>query len=108
MANELDVDPDQIRTAASGVTSASGTLQAHAAGFEQQIAGQSDAFGDDDLGSLIQGCHQAICGLAFGSYHDNTEALQTDANNLHAMAANYDDGEQANTAEVNNVRKVLG
>jgi hypothetical protein len=108
MADETIVSPDQLRTSATGVASAADVVRSQSDSHQQNMEGQSDAFGGDDLGSLIQGCYQAIHELAFGSYQDNTDALHGHAQKLHAMAANHDDAEQSNTANVNNVRGVLG
>jgi hypothetical protein len=108
MADEHVVYPDQLRTSATGVACVADTVRSQSDSHQQDMEGQSDAFGDDDLGSLIQGCYQAIHEVAFGSYQDNTDALHGHAQKLHAMAANSDAGEQANTAEANNVREVLG
>jgi hypothetical protein len=106
--NELDVNPERMRNAAGGMKSASDTLQTHFDNFQQDLTGQSDAFGDDDLGSLIGGCYQAIHELAFGSYNDNNGAMKDHVQNVHDLADGYDQSEQASTGEVNNVRSVLG
>jgi hypothetical protein len=107
-ADELNVDPELIRGSAGGMRTASDTLQTHFDNFQQDIAGQSDAFGDDDLGSLIGGCYQAIHELAFGSYNDNNGAMKDHVQGVHDLADGYDQSEQASTADVNNVRSVLG
>jgi uncharacterized protein YukE len=107
-ADQLDVDPELMRSSAGGMTSASDTLQTHFDGFQQDLAGQSDAFGDDDLGSLIGACYQAIHELAFGSYNDNNSAMRDHAQSVHDLADGYQQSEQASTGEVNDVRSVLG
>jgi hypothetical protein len=108
MAEELEVDPAKMREAAGGIHTATNSLQSQFAGFQQELAAQSDAFGDDDLGSLIGAVYQAIHELAFGSYDDNAGAMKDHVQNVHNLAAAYDTSEQANTGEVNNVRNVLG
>jgi hypothetical protein len=108
MADEHIADPDQIRTSATGWASAADAVRSQSDCHQQDMEGQSDAFGDDDLGSLIGGCYGAIHQIAFGCIQDNTDALHGHAQKLHTMAANCDAGEQANTAEVNNVRGTLG
>lgn len=72
------------------------------------MAGQSDAFGDDDLGSIIGGLYQAIHEVAFGSYNDNTGEMKSRVQSVHDLTDAYSEGEQASTSEVNNVRNVLG
>lgn len=108
MADELDVDPERMRSSAGGMKTASDTLQTHFDGFQQEIAGMSDAFGDDDLGSLIGGCYQAIHEVAFGSYNDNNGAMKDHIQGVHDLADGYQQSEQVSTDDVNNVRSVLG
>lgn len=108
MSDELDVDPERMRSSAGGIKSALDTLQGHFDGFQQDMASQSDAFGDDDLGSLIGGCYQVIHDLAFGSFNDNNGAMKDHVQGVHDLADGYDQSEQASTGEVNNVRQVLG
>lgn len=108
MADELDVDPERMRGSAGGVKTASDTLQTHFDSFQQELAGLSDAFGDDDLGSLISGCYQAIHELAFGSYNDNNGAMKDHVQGIHDLADGYDQSEQVSTDQVNDVRSVLG
>jgi hypothetical protein len=108
MADELDVDPERMRSSAGGMKTASDTLQTHFDGFQQEIAGMSDAFGDDDLGSLIGGCYQAIHEVAFGSYNDNNGAMKDHIQGVHDLADGYQQSDQVSTDDVNNVRSVLG
>jgi hypothetical protein len=106
--DELDVDPERMRSSAGGMKTASDTLQTHFDSFQQELSGLSDAFGDDDLGSLISGCYQAIHELAFGSYNDNNGAMKDHVQGVHDLADGYHQSEQASTGEVNDVRSVLG
>jgi hypothetical protein len=108
MADELKVDPVTMRRAAGGINTATNTLQSQSAAFQQELAAQSDAFGDDDLGSLIAAVYQAIHDLAFGSYDDNTGAMKGHVQGVHDLATAYETSEQASTGEVNDVRKYLG
>ena len=107
-ADELDVDPELMRGSAGGINTAPDTLQTHFDSFQQDMESQSDAFGDDDLGSLIGGVYQAIHELAFGSYNDNNGAMKDHVQSVHDLADGYDQSEQASTDDVNNVRSVLG
>ncbi|GAA4609550.1 hypothetical protein GCM10023195_38640 [Actinoallomurus liliacearum] len=108
VGDELEVDPAKMREAAGGINTATNTLQSQSAGFQQELGAQSDAFGTDDLGSLIAGFYQAIHELAFGSYDDNTGAMRGHVQGVHDLATAYETGEQANTGEMNDVRKILG
>jgi hypothetical protein len=108
MSDGLEVDPAKMREAAGGIHTATNDLQGQFAGFQQELAAQSDAFGDDDLGSLIAAVYQAIHELAFGSYDDNAGAMKDHVQSVHALAGAYETSEQASTGEVNNVRSVLG
>ncbi|GAA4636121.1 hypothetical protein GCM10023196_084660 [Actinoallomurus vinaceus] len=105
--SEMEVYPADIRTSAGGVTSSADAVQGHVNSHQANMADMADVCGDDDLGSLILGCYQAIHEVAFGSYNDNNSELHNHAKTLNAMADNYDAGEQANTYEVNNVNKYL-
>lgn len=105
--SELDVSTPGMRRGADGVASASDAVQTHVDAHQRDMADMSDIAGDDDLGSLIYACYQAIHDVAFGSYNDNNRALGDHAQRIGAMADTYDAGEQANTYEVNDVSKYL-
>lgn len=105
--SETDIDPDRLRQAAGGVTSATEELQGHFSRHAQAMADMQSICGDDDLGSLIFACYQAIHEVAFGSFNDNNVELGSRAQTIQTMADNYTTTEDANVVDVNQVARYL-
>ncbi|MCG5220186.1 hypothetical protein [Streptosporangium sp. KLBMP 9127] len=100
--------PTHTDRAATGVGASAKELQEYLAAFDQELAGDGDAFGADDLGALIATIYGAIHQMAFESYGDNTGELGTYAGDLQAMGVNQKRSEEAAGVEVDNVREKLG
>lgn len=108
MAEELSVDPQHIRRSGAGVRSSAQQLRSELQAFQNHLAGYGEPWGNDDLGSLIGGCYQAISELAFDCYNDNIAELEGHADGVNAMASTYFQAEDVSAIEVNRVHDVLG
>lgn len=122
MGEQLDVTPAGIRRVAGDLEKAIDKLDSDLAALANEMDGQSDPFGGDDIGSLIGMCYQAIHSMAMDSYSSNIEELDAHVEALHGLADGYETAEyagqdaatevgkhvQAAGLEVNRVRQVLG
>jgi hypothetical protein len=108
MADDLTVDPKQMRTSASGIHSSASDLKSKVAALQQKLAGHGEPWGNDDVGSIIGMLYQGASELVFDCYDDNIGGLEDHAEGVHAMAAEYFGAEDASDVEVNKVRDVLG
>ncbi|MEW9555628.1 hypothetical protein [Nonomuraea sp. NPDC050783] len=100
--------PAHARKAAEGVSSSAQELQERLSAFEKELTGDGDAFGADDLGTIIATIYGAIHQMAFESYGDNTGEMGTYAGNLQVMSVNEQRAEDLATVEVNRIREMLG
>ncbi|MGP4022414.1 hypothetical protein [Actinomadura sp. 3N407] len=103
-----EVDPELIRSAGAGMSTAAQRLAADWQAFQQELAGFGEPWGQDDIGFLIGGCYQAVYQVAVECYEDNLTALDGQAQAMKFVAANHVAGEQSNVVEINRVRDVLG
>ncbi|MEV5706710.1 hypothetical protein [Actinoallomurus sp. NPDC052274] len=122
MGEQLDVTPAGIRRIAGELEKAVDKLDSELEALANDMTGQSDPFGGDDIGSLIGMCYQAIHDMAMDSYSSNVEELDAHVEALHGLANGYETAEyagkdaatdagktvQAAGLEINRVRQVLG
>jgi len=111
MGGQMDVDPERIRSAGSGIRSSAEQLKSEWTSFQGELASYGQPWGNDDLGSLIGMCYQAIVEVAQECYEENTGDIGDHAEGVHAMATNYQETEKETTGqvkEINRVRDVLG
>jgi hypothetical protein len=83
-------------------------LQAKVQAFKAEMQGYGEPWGNDDIGSLIGMCYQAIHEVAMECFGDNIGELAEHAEGVKAMAATYREAEDTSTIEVNKVRDILG
>lgn len=102
-ADDLNIDRVQMRKAGGGIEDANSDLRTHLTGLHQELAAHGQPWGNDDLGSLIGSCYQAIHETAFGSYGDNSTGLGDHGQKVTVMAGNYQQSEDANTGNVGQV-----
>jgi hypothetical protein len=104
----LNVQPDLIRRSGGGIRSAAQRLRAELEAFQGELAGFGEPWGDDDIGSLIGGCYQAVYEVAMECYTDNIGEMENEADGVNTMAATYYQAESSTEVEVNKVRDILG
>jgi hypothetical protein len=106
--NEMEVSPDRIRKAGSGIRTSAQQLQAGWEALQAELAGFGEPWGNDDLGSLIGGCYQAILEVAGECFAENLGEIDGQAEGVQTMAANFLAAEDNSVIEVNRVRDILG
>jgi hypothetical protein len=106
--NEMDVSPDRIRKAGSGIRTSAQQLQGGWEAFQAELASFGQPWGNDDLGSLIGACYQAILEVAAECYAENIAEIDGHAEGVQTMAANFFSAEDNSVVEVNRVRDILG
>jgi hypothetical protein len=106
--NEMDVSPDRIRKAGSGIRTSAQQLKADWEAFQTELSSFGEPWGNDDLGSLIGGCYQAILEVAAECYADNLAEIDGHAEGVQTMAATFYAAEDNSAIEVNRVRDALG
>ncbi len=105
---QLYVDAGQISRSGAGISAAAQQLQSHVAAFQGELGGHGNAFGSDQVSSLIAGIYQAISQAAMECFGDNTKALAGHGQRVQVLGQGYQQAEQVNTTEVNRVREILG
>lgn len=105
---QLNVQPDLIRRSGGGIRNAAQQLRSELQSFQAELAAFGEPWGDDDLGSLIGGCYQAVYEVAMETYGDNIGEMENDADGVNTMAAGYYQAEDNSEIEVNKVRDILG
>lgn len=104
----LNVQPDLIRRSGGGIRNAAQQLRSELEAFQSQLAAFGEPWGDDDLGSLIGGCYQAVYEVAMETYGENIAEMEGEADGVNTMAATYYQAEDNSEIEVNRVRDILG
>jgi uncharacterized protein YukE len=92
----MDVNAEMIGETAQGIQGAGDSLAGDVASFRGQVEGLADAFGGDDLGSVLGMIYQIIAEAAFESFEDNADGLGEIGRNLQGMADDYTTAETAN------------
>jgi hypothetical protein len=108
MPGELQVDFEDVHRAGAGIASSAQALRAKVQSFQAELQGFGQPWGNDDIGSLIGMCYQAIYEAAMECFADNIGELAGQAEGVQAMAATYREAEDASAIEVNRVRDILG
>jgi hypothetical protein len=104
---ELGFHSERIQRSGEGIDASAQQMKARLQTFMSELNGHGQPWGNDDLGSLIGMCYQAICEVAMESYDDNVTDLQGHGKGVTVMGANYASGEEKNEIEVNRVRDLL-
>jgi hypothetical protein len=104
----LYVDGGQISRSGAGIAAAAQQLQSQITAFQGELGGHPNAFGSDQVSSLIAGIYQAISQAAMECFGENQKALADHGQRVQVMGQGYTQAEQVNTTEVNRVREILG
>ncbi len=105
---EMRVDAEDIHRAGTGIASSAQALQAKLQEFQAELQGFGAPWGNDDIGSLIGMCYQAIYEAAMECFAENVGEMGGQAEGVKAMAATYREAEDTTAIEVNRVRDILG
>ncbi|HVK23797.1 MAG TPA: hypothetical protein VM677_20775 [Actinokineospora sp.] len=97
MSGEMYVHAEAIGGSAKQILGTGEALAAGVESFRGQVDALADAFGGDDLGSVLGMIYQVISEAAFESFTDNVDGLDEIGNNLQSMADDYTTVETANT-----------
>ncbi|MQM28905.1 WXG100 family type VII secretion target [Glycomyces albidus] len=73
--SELQIDPDQLDKAGTGIEGASEQLAQALEEFRATIEGIGDAAGGDEIGGLIGDAHQLIYESAMETFEDAVQSL---------------------------------
>ncbi|GAB2843450.1 WXG100 family type VII secretion target [Lentzea nigeriaca] len=105
MSGGFSVHPEEVGGAAKSLQGAGQSLAGAVAQFQSQVAALGDAFGDDDLGSVLGMIYQVASEAAFESFQDNADGLQEIGHTLQEMADHYAETE---SASMDSFRQMLG
>ncbi|MCT2280458.1 WXG100 family type VII secretion target [Micromonospora chalcea] len=86
----LDVDPEQVRAAGTGVRAVADQLDARWRELTTGAGAMGDIFGGDDVGGLIGASYQGAFGIAERSVTSVVAALTGFGDGLVRMADAYD------------------
>jgi uncharacterized protein YukE len=92
----MDVNAEMIGGSAKEILGTGDSLARDVAAFRGQAEALADAFGGDDLGSVLGMIYQIISEAAFESFEDNADGLGEIGHNLQGMADDYSAVESAN------------
>ncbi|MFD9701373.1 WXG100 family type VII secretion target [Lentzea sp. NPDC059081] len=105
MSGGFTVDPEEVGRAAGNLQGAGQALAGAVDQFQSQAAALADAFGDDDLGSVLGMIYEVASEAAFESFQDNADGLQEIGHTLREMAEHYAEVE---SASLESFQQVLG
>jgi hypothetical protein len=105
---ELRVDTEEIHRAGGGIATSAQALRGKLQAFQAELQGFGEPWGNDDIGSLIGMCYQAIYDAAMECFEANIGEMEGHAEGVKAMAATYREAEDTTAVEVNRVRDILG
>jgi hypothetical protein len=97
VSGDLAVDAGGIRAAAGQLARVADDFEAKVDGFVGELDGYGEPWGGDDIGLLIGVAHDAVLDAALDCFDSNVATMHTYAENLTAMAGNYDAVEDGNT-----------
>ncbi|MBY8851927.1 hypothetical protein [Saccharothrix longispora] len=89
MSGEFSVNAEAIGGSAQRILGAGEDLAGEVASFRGQVDALADAFGGDDLGSVLGMIYQVISEAAFESFTDNAEGLGEVGRTLQSMSDDY-------------------
>jgi hypothetical protein len=96
--DSFSVDADRMRDAGDNISQSSQAMSGSVSQFEAQLASYGDAFGGDDLGSLIGMVYGVIHDLAMDCFETNIADTQEAGETVTAMANNFSNTEDNTTA----------
>lgn len=107
-SDDVEVHYRQMAAHGAAIRSAAAEAQRQNDSVQQELASCGNPFGSDLVGSLLGACYQAIASAAMSAYTSNAAALDGHGARVQAMAASWEQAEQANTANAASVGKSLG
>ncbi|KAB2347847.1 WXG100 family type VII secretion target [Actinomadura rudentiformis] len=105
--NGYTIQPQTLRTAASGLTDAGDRLSQEWSSLLSTVQGMGAPWGGDDIGMLIGTSYTAIQEQANESFTGAAEDMTAFAEKLTAVADNYEKAEQQMVGEVTSVSAAL-
>ncbi|WP_067464325.1 hypothetical protein [Actinomadura macra] len=107
MAPELRVDHQQMLKTGRRLDEAAQGVRSHWEQFRGELDSFGQPWGQDDIGSLIGGCYQAIFEVFQECLGDNADAVGEYATGVQEMAHGYREAEDVSHIEVNRVKDFL-
>ncbi|MDL4816851.1 WXG100 family type VII secretion target [Actinomadura opuntiae] len=107
MAPELKVDHEQMLKSGRDIGNAATDLRSHWQQFQGELSSYGQPWGEDDIGSIIGGCYQAVLEVFQDCLDDNIEGVAEHGDGVQTMAAGYREAEDTSAIEVNRVNDVL-
>ncbi|MEV1331279.1 hypothetical protein AB0J20_17085 [Micromonospora costi] len=104
----LHVDIDSLRRGAEQLEQAKETVREAFEGFQAAVEGYADAFGGDDIGTLLAVAHSACVEAATECFGTNVSELETYVDGLLDMADNYQSVEDGIAAAFSRMLGSLG
>lgn len=99
----LDIAPESMHKSAADMDAVKDQIQALIDAFNGKVGEYADAFGGDEIGSLLGIAHEACTGALNECFTSNIEELQQFGQNIREMA----DGHAANDEEIGKIFEQL-
>ncbi|MFK3981672.1 hypothetical protein ACI2K4_14990 [Micromonospora sp. NPDC050397] len=104
----IDIDVDSLHRGADHLEQAKESVRSGFEGFQAAVQGYSNAFGGDDIGTLLGVAHQACVEAAIECFSTNLVELENYVDSLHGMAEEYQVIEERTTSIFKNILGSLG
>lgn len=89
------INTDVLRQAGSGLDQVCQQLGSELDTLESQLQSLGDAWGDDDIGSLIGAAYQEVVSWAFDCLRDVMQEICKSGEDLISQASHWDEKEQS-------------
>lgn len=96
----IDIDPESLRKGADQLDQAKASVQARYEQFRTEAESLFDAFGGDDIGSILGEAHTACLEAARECFETNIEGLADYAECLRGFADDYQAADDDAAAEL--------
>jgi hypothetical protein len=107
-SDDAEIHPEHVFSRGGRIRSAAAQSKAQNVSFQQELDGYGQPWGTDMVGSLMGLCQQAISAVAMQSFTANAAAMDDYGARAQAMAGNWQQAEDTNTANAASPRKDLG
>jgi hypothetical protein len=107
-SDDAEIQPQHVYTQGGRIRSAAAQQKALNASFQQELDGYGQPWGTGMVGSLMGVCFQAISAVAMQSFTSNAAAMDDHGARVQALAGNWQQAEDTNTANAATPRKDLG
>lgn len=104
----LEVDIDALRQGAAGLDQARESIRQVFERFQAMVANFENAFGDDEIGTLLSVGHEACMNALTECLSTNFEELGSYADGLRQMADSYQAAEEEISASFRSILGTLG